>query len=76
LSPVSTTRKTNEMEKCKFCGGTGNSRFFDFEKCHNVCPNIENCNKGFNCEVAGGIDLCPDCNGLGYIVKGELIMQN
>ena len=52
------------MNECKFCGGKGKVRYFDFKKCHETCGNTE-CKLGFDCPIAAGIDKCPDCNGTG-----------
>lgn len=41
-----------------------------------TCGTNKECKKGFDCEIAAGIDLCPDCNGIGKIVAKELILQN
>lgn len=69
-----------KREVCKFCKGTGTARYFDFVKCFES-PCNKNLKEGEkciieNCTIANGIDLCPDCNGLSYIIKEELIIQN
>jgi len=55
------------MKECSFCHGTGKSRYFDYVLCYKTCPGKE-CHKGFDCEIAGGIDICPECKGLGSVI--------
>ena len=53
-----------EEQICKFCKGYGKSKYFDMKICHETCGDIS-CNKGFDCKIACGIDLCPECMGVG-----------
>ena len=63
--------KLENLKICNFCAGSGEAYYFDFYVCYKTCGNI-NCNKGFDCEIAGGIDLCPDCGGLGKISNNKI----
>jgi DnaJ-class molecular chaperone len=51
--------------KCKFCKGNGKAEYFDMVICEKTCGSKKICHKGFDCEIASGVDLCPDCNGTG-----------
>ena len=57
------------MEECNFCHGKGKSIYFDFRVCYETCGTKKTCSKGFDCKIAGGVDLCPDCKGLGLVMK-------
>ena len=58
-------------EICKFCNGERTAIHFDMAVCEKTCGSMKTCSKGFDCEIAGGIDLCPDCHGLGYNFKNS-----
>jgi len=64
------------MEECEFCHGTGKSRYFDMVVCEKTCGTEKTCSKGFDCEIAAGTDLCPECYGTGEVHKRKLMQLN
>lgn len=65
-----------KMEECKFCKGKGTATYFDMVVCEKNCGSEKTCSKGFDCPIAAGVDLCPECGGVGKMYKKTLIEQN
>lgn len=64
------------MKECKFCHGTGKAYYFDMLVCEKNCGSEKTCSKGFDCPIAAGEDLCPECGGAGRIYEKQLAEQN
>lgn len=55
---------------CKFCECSDKSEYFDMKVCQQTCGD-KTCKLGFDCKIASGVDICPECGGLGQKIETE-----